>query len=105
MELTEDLEWAYKLEKETIKHGHLTIENRNNESVFEKLYSPGSQIQLIQHIHPTGVLSKLNPTYSGVCKVLEVDCLYLTLRERDTQRSFISKHDTVSAASLSQLDN
>ena len=72
--------------------------------MFENLYGPGSLVRLIQHTYPTGVPSKLNPKYSGLCEVLEVCGPILTLRERDTQRIFTANHDSVRASSLSQPD-
>ena len=104
VELTENLEWAYKLARVTIGHGHRRAENRYNKRVFEKLYSPGSLVRVIQHTHPTGVSSKLNPKYSGLCKVLEVRGPILTFCERDTQRIFTANHYSLRASSLSQPD-
>ena len=82
VELTDDLEWAYTLERETIKHKHCKAENRYNERVVKKLDSPGSLVRVIQNTHPTGVPSKLNPKYSGICEVLEIRGPILTLQKK-----------------------
>ena len=54
VKLTEDLEWAYKLARETIGQGHRKAENRFNERVVEMFYSPGSLLRVIQQSHPIG---------------------------------------------------
>ena len=104
VELTDDYEMVYKLANKTIGHELRKAENRYNERVVEKLYSHGSLVRVIQHTHPTGVPSKLNPKNSGLCEVLEVCNPILTLRERDTQRIFTANHNSVRASSLSQPD-
>ena len=35
-ELAEDLEWSYKVARETLGHAHMRAENRYNESVVER---------------------------------------------------------------------
>ena len=72
VELTENLEWSYNFARETIGYGHRKAETRYYELIVEKLYSLGSLVRVIQHTHPTGVPSNLNPKYSGFYEVLEV---------------------------------
>ena len=57
-------------------------------------------VRVIQRTHPSGVPSKLNPKFSGLCEVLEVRGPVLKLRELDSQREFTANHDAVRRSSL-----
>ena len=67
-----------------------------------KQYPLGSLVRVQQHTHSSDTPSKLNSLYSGLCEVLEVRGLTLTLNELDTERIFTASYNAVRAASLSQ---
>ena len=48
-ELAEDVEWSYKVTRETIGHGHKRAENRYNERVVERAYQFGSLVRVLVH--------------------------------------------------------
>ena len=100
VELTENLEWAYRLAREMIGHGHRRAENRYNDRTVEKLYRPRALVRVIQHTHHSGVPAKLNPKYSGFSEILEVRGPILSLQELNTRRVFTANHDSVRSSSL-----
>ena len=99
-EITYDLEWAYRVGREEIGHGHKRGESRYNERVVPKQFKPGTLVRVLLHFHPAGVHSKLNHQYSSLCEVIEVRGPTLTLRELDSQRVFTASHDAVSVSTL-----
>ena len=101
-EVAENLEWSYQIAREIIGFGNRRAESRYNEKIVEKQYKPGSLVRVVQHTHPYGVLSKLNPKFSGFCEVLKVRGPTLTLRELDTNKVFTASHDAVRASTLSR---
>ena len=100
-ELSEDLEWSYRVAREVTGFQHRRADTRYNERVVEKLYAPGNLVRVLQRTHLSDVPSKLNAKYSGLCEVLEVRGPVLTLRELDTQRVFTVNHDSVRRSTLS----
>ena len=101
-EVAINLEWSYQIAREIIGFGHRCAESRYNERLVEKEYKFGSLVRVIQHTHPYGVPSKLNPKFSGLCEILEVRCPTLTLRKLDTDKVFITSHNSVRASTLSR---
>ena len=100
-EVAENLEWSYQIAHEIIGIGYRRAESRYNERLGEKKYKPGSLVRVGQHTHLYGVPSKLNPKFSGLCKVLELRGPTLTLRELDTNKVFTASHDAVRTSTLS----
>ena len=78
-EITDDLEWAYRVAREAIGHGHKRAKSRYNERVVAKQFKTGTFVRVLLHSHPAGVPSKLNHRYSGLCEVIEVRGPTLTL--------------------------
>ena len=70
--------------------------------MVEKQYKLGSLVRVLQHAHPYGVPSKLNPKFSGLCEILEVRGPTLTLRELDTDKVFTASHDAIRASTMSR---
>ena len=101
-EVAKNLEWSYQIAREMIGFGHRLAESRYNERIVEKQYMPGSLVRVAQHTHLYGVLSKLNPKFSGLFEILEVRGPTLTLRKLDTNKLFTASHDAVRASTLSR---
>ena len=78
-EVAKNLEWSYQIAREIIGFGHRRPKSRYNERMVEKEYKIGSLVRGLQHTHPYGVPSKLNPKFSGLCEILEVRGPTLTL--------------------------
>ena len=105
-DLAEDLSWAYRLAREVTGFRHRSSEARYNNRLVEKFFEPGTLVRVIQRTHPSGVPSKLNPKFSGLCEVLEVRGPVLKLRELDTQRVFTANHDSIRRSTLQRpFDN
>ena len=68
-DLVEDLDWSYGVAREVTRLLHQRSKCRNNERVVEKLYPPGVYVSVLQHGRQFGALSKLVPSYSGLCEV------------------------------------
>ena len=79
---------------------HRRPETRYNDHVVEKLFKPGVFVRVFQHERNFGAPSKLVPHYSGLCELLAVRGLILTLRILDTRREFTANHDAVRLSSL-----
>ena len=94
-ELTEDLEWSYRVAREVIGLGHRHSENRYNKHVVELTYPVGSLVRVLLHSRSRTAPSKLELQYSGLCEVVEIRGSILTLRELDTHRVFTANHDSV----------
>ena len=101
-ELAEDLEWSYKVARETIGHGHKRVANRYNERVVERVYQPGSLVRVLLHARNRNMPSKLDTQYFGLCEVTEIRGALLTLRELDTQRIFNANHDSVRRSTIAR---
>ena len=101
-QIAENLELSYQIAREIIGFGHRRAESRYSERLVEKQYKPGSLVRVVQHTHSYGVPSKLNPKFSGLCKILEVRGSTLPLKERDTNKVFTASHDAVRASTLSR---
>ena len=102
VKVSENLEWSYQIAREIIGIGHRRAESRYNERLSEKKYKPGSLVSVVQHTHLYGALSKLNPKFSGLCKVLEVRGPTLTLRKLDTNKVFTASQNAMRASTLSR---
>ena len=61
-------------------------------------------MRVVQLTQPSGVPSKLNPKYSGLCEVQEIRGPVLTLRELDSRKVFTANYDAVCSSSLLQPD-
>ena len=59
-DLSEDLEWSYKVAREIIGHGHKRAESRYNERVVEHAYQPGCLVRVLQHERNRNTPSKLD---------------------------------------------
>ena len=81
-EVVENLAWSYQIAREIIGFKHRRAEPRYKERMVEKQYKPGSLVRVVQHKHPYGVPSKLNPKFSGFCKIFELGGPTLILRKR-----------------------
>ena len=79
---------------------HRRAENRYNERVFSRHYAPGALMRVIQRKTPTGEPSKLAPSYSGLCEVIEFRGPVLILRELYSKREFTANHDAVRLSTL-----
>jgi hypothetical protein len=99
-ELSEDLEWSYRVAREVVGLVHRRAESRYYDRVVAKQYKSGVLMSVLVHSHPHGEPSKLNAKYSGLCYVIEVRGPTLTLRELDTHRIFTASHDAVRASTL-----
>ena len=66
-ETAEDLEWCYRIAKKITGFSHRRAENRYNERTVEETYRPGALVRVLERTYPSGVPSKLNPKYSGLC--------------------------------------
>ena len=99
-ELTEDLEWSYRVAREVIGLGHRRLENRSNKHLVERTYPVGSLLRVLLHSRSRTAPLKLEPQYSGLCEVVEVRGSILTLRELDTHRVFTANHDSVRRSTL-----
>ena len=104
MKTADDLEWCYGIAKQITGFSHRRAENRYTKRTVELTYRPGALVRVVQRTHPSGEPSKLNPKYSGLCEVLEIQGPVMTLRELDFRKVFSANHDAVPSSSLSQPD-
>ena len=61
-------------------------------------------MRVVQRSHLSGVPSKLNPKYAGLCEVLKIRGPVLTLRELGSLKVLTANHDAVRSSSLLQPD-
>ena len=99
-EFAKDLEWSYIVAQKIIGHGHKRAESRYNKRVVERVYQPGCLVRVLQHARNRNAPSKLDIEYSGLCEVLEVRGVLLTLREFDTRRVFTANHEAVRRSTI-----
>ena len=93
--LVEDLERTDGVTRKVFGFQHRGLEGRYNERVVEKFNPPCVYVRVLQHGRHFGAPSKLVPPYSGLCEVVEIKGLVITLRELDSQRLFTANHDAV----------
>ena len=71
-EITDVIEWAYRVARESIGQGHKRAKSRYNERVVSKQFKPGTLVRVLLHSYPAGVSSKLKHRYLGLCEVIKI---------------------------------
>ena len=101
-EVAKNLELSYNIPRKIIGVGDICAESRYNEKMVKKQYTPGSLVHVLQNTHLYGDPSKLTPRFSGLCNILKVGGLTLTLRELDSNTVFTASPNAVRVWTLSR---